>query len=155
MNCLVFFRSVLHEEKIHLYNTKTTVVKYIATQYSSQAFLPNCKHNLPDDSQLCRYKAVLDKSAPDLILARRKFKVDTTTTLETPRTWRKVWAMGMDISDGLPFYLFHFSHSNQTVNIGLLRILRSQQAYFLILRQSSSMGDKVEHSLQNRISVYI
>ena len=59
--------------KIHLYNTETTAVKYIASHYSSQEFLPNRKHNLPDDSQLRRYKPVLDESAPDLILARRKY----------------------------------------------------------------------------------
>ena len=107
---------------------------------------------MPDDSQLCRlYKPVLDESAPDLILARRKYKVDTTTTLETPHV---IYGMndGMNISDhGLPYqYLFQFSHSNQTTNIGFLRILRSQQTYFLTLSPSSSMADKEEHSLQNQ-----
>ena len=58
---------------------------------------------------------------------------------------------GMNISDGLPFqYLFQFSHGNQTINIGCLRVLRSQQAYFLTLSQSYSMADKVEHSLRNQ-----
>ena len=56
----------------------------------------------------------------------------------------------MNISDGLPFqYLFQFSHSNQTINIGCRRILRSQ-SYFLTLNQSSSMADTEEYSLQNQ-----
>ena len=73
---------------------------------------------MPDDSQLCRYKPVLDESAPDLILARRKNQVDTTTTLETPHA---IYGMNddMNIPDGLAF---QFSHSNQTTNIGFLRI---------------------------------